>query len=37
MGGALKSIGNVVKDVLKSPILSMAASFIPVVGPFIAF
>jgi len=39
MGNALKKIGNVVKKavttVLKSPVLSFAASFIPVVGPFI--
>lgn len=39
MGKALKKIGNVVKKavttVLKSPVLSFAASFIPVVGPFI--
>jgi hypothetical protein len=47
MGGVIKSIGNAfkgvvntVKDVatkvLKSPILSFAASFIPVIGPFVA-
>jgi len=39
MGGVLKKIGSVVKKVattvLKSPVLSFAASFIPVVGPFI--
>ena len=39
MGGVLKKIGGAVlgavKTVLKSPILSFAASFIPVVGPFI--
>ena len=39
MGGVLKKIGGavmgVVKTVLKSPVLSFAASFIPVVGPFI--
>jgi hypothetical protein len=40
MGGvikkAFKAVTNVVKTVLKSPVLSFAASFIPVVGPFIA-
>ncbi len=39
MGGVLKKIGgavlNIAKTVLKSPVLSFAASFIPVVGPFI--
>ena len=39
MGGVLKKIGGAimkgVTTVLKSPILSFAASFIPVVGPFI--
>ncbi|MBS1152965.1 MAG: hypothetical protein H6Q89_4663 [Myxococcaceae bacterium] len=39
MGGVLKKIGGAivkgVTTVLKSPVLSFAASFIPVVGPFI--
>jgi hypothetical protein len=47
MGGIVKSVTNAVKGVvntvkdvattvLKSPVLSFAASFIPVVGPFVA-
>ncbi len=40
MGSVLKKVAGavvgVVKTVLKSPILSFACSFIPVVGPFIA-
>ena len=39
MGGVIKKIGGAiikgVTKVLKSPVLSFAASFIPVVGPFI--
>jgi hypothetical protein len=36
IGKAFKAVTKVVKTVLKSPVLSFAASFIPVVGPFVA-
>jgi hypothetical protein len=36
IGGAFKAVTNVVKSVLKSPIFSFAASFIPGIGPFVA-